>query len=202
MCSKILKRTTTTRAPTTTTLKTTSAKILNFFGFTPNYPIYPNHGQRLQRITYSDPYSVTKRFGFFSNLLPTPTPTPNFNPYHIPYHVPYHKPTRMPYYNTYQTTPAAQKSLMEVDFTPIFLALLPLFLTMGAILGLQLEGRSFDSTSTSTGTNVTINLNTTSSDSSSSSDSGMDKLILRQKTSSTKLVLNQFVLANEFPKKL
>ena len=88
----------------------------------------------------------------------------------------------MPYYNTYQTTPAAQKSLMEVDFTPIFLALLPLFLTMGAILGLQLEGRSFDSTS-ATGTNVTINLNTTSSDSSSSSDSGTDKLILRQKTS-------------------
>ena len=99
----------------------------------------------------------------------------------------------MPYYNSYQTTPAAQKSLMEVDFTPIFLALLPLFLTMGAILGLQLEGRSFDSTST--GTNVTINLNTTSSDSSSSSDSGTDKLILRQKTSSTKLVLNQFALA-------
>ena len=106
----------------------------------------------------------------------------------------------MPYYNTYQTTPAAQKSLMEVDFTPIFLALLPLFLTMGAILGLQLEGRSFDSTS-ATGTNVTINLNTTSSDSSSSSDSGTDKLILRQKTSSNKLVLTSLHWQKNFPKK-
>ena len=52
----------------------------------------------------------------------------------------------------HHTTPAAQKAMMDVDFTPIFLALLPLFLCVGALLG-----KSFDSdTARTITTNTTI----------------------------------------------
>ena len=81
----------------------------------------------------------------------------------------YSPPTATPYYQ--YTTPAAQKAMMEVDFTPIFLALLPLFLTLGTLLGLQLQG-----TSSSTTPDITVNVNATANSSggtSSDSSSGI-----------------------------
>ena len=48
-------------------------------------------------------------------------------------------PTPMPYHYQVTTTAAAQKAMMSVDFTPIFLALLPLFLSIGTLLGLGLQ---------------------------------------------------------------
>ena len=62
----------------------------------------------------------------------------------------------------HHTTPAAQKAMMDVDFTPIFLALLPLFLCVGALLG-----KSFDSdtartiTTNTTIPDITISINNT-----------------------------------------
>ena len=81
---------------------------------------------------------------------------------HLSYYTPpppvYHYTTPMYHY----TTPAAQKAMMDVDFTPIFLALLPLFLCVGALLG-----KSFDSdyartiTTNTTIPDITISINNT-----------------------------------------
>ena len=81
---------------------------------------------------------------------------------HLSYYTPpppvYHHTTPMYHY----TTPAAQKAMMDVDFTPIFLALLPLFLCVGALLG-----KSFDYdyartiTTNTTIPDITISINNT-----------------------------------------
>lgn len=61
----------------------------------------------------------------------------------------------------------APKVMSEVDFTPIFLALLPLFLSIGTLLGLGLQGSS---TTTPTVPSISVNVNATSS--ASGGDSG------------------------------
>ena len=43
---------------------------------------------------------------------------------------------------------SCQKAMMTVDFTPIFLSLLPLFLATGTLLGLALQNAETSSTST------------------------------------------------------
>lgn len=63
--------------------------------------------------------------------------------------------------------PPAYKAVYEVDFTPIFLSLLPLFLVLGTLLGLLLPGLSLTTTTTnSTTPSVTVNVNSTSSSTS------------------------------------
>ena len=56
-------------------------------------------------------------------------------PYHTPQH--YSAPA-----------PPAYKAVYEVDFTPIFLTLLPVFLVLGTLLGLLLSGLNLSSTTT------------------------------------------------------
>ena len=80
------------------------------------------------------------------------------------------------------TTPAAQKAMMDVDFTPIFLALLPLFLCVGALLG-----KSFDYdyartiTTNTTIPDITISINntvTTGAAAADAADNNTQTLIL------------------------
>lgn len=60
----------------------------------------------------------------------------------------------------------ATKTMVEVDFTPLFLALLPLFLVAGTLLGLGLQG-----TSSSTTPNITVNVNASTSTAGTTSTS-------------------------------
>ena len=107
-----------------------------------------------------------------ASLLPSyQTPSHHSPRYHPPpsYHPPppsYHPPP--PSYPA-PPHPPPYKAVYDVDFTPIFLSLLPLFLVLGTLLGLLLSGLSLSSTSTSTNTtapSTIININSTSSSTS------------------------------------
>ena len=66
----------------------------------------------------------------FSVLYPTYHPPPPQ----------YHHPTTS---YSQHNPPPAYKAVYEVDFTPIFLSLLPLFLVLGTLLGLPLTGLTY-----------------------------------------------------------
>ena len=85
--------------------------------------------------------------------------------------VSYHKP---PSYNPPQSysppaPPPAYKAVYEVDFTPIFLTLLPVFLVLGTLLGLLLSGLNLSSTTITNSTTPSVSVNVNSSSSSTSS---------------------------------
>ena len=84
---------------------------------------------------------------------------PSYHPAPPSYHPP--PPSYSP------SHPTAYKAVYEVDFTPIFLSLLPLFLVLGTLLGLLLPGLSLTTTTTTTNApSVTVNVNSTSSSTS------------------------------------
>ena len=87
----------------------------------------------------------------------------------------YHKP---PSYHPPQSysppSPPAYKAVYEVDFTPIFLTLLPVFLVLGTLLGLLLSGLNLSSTTitNSTAPSVSVNVNSSSTSTSSVTSTG------------------------------
>ena len=101
-----------------------------------------------------------------ASLLPSyQTPSHHSPRYHPP---PPSYPPPPPSYPA-PSHPPPYKAVYDVDFTPIFLSLLPLFLVLGTLLGLLLSGLSLSSTSTSTNTtapSTIININSTSSSTS------------------------------------
>ena len=96
------------------------------------------HDQIRKRNSKKDHYIINPRI---FNLHPSFITTP------VPFH-----------YTTTTPPQISRKVLMDVDFTPIFLALLPLFLTLGTLLGLGLSGTS---SSSSTTPSITVSVNNT-----------------------------------------
>ena len=104
--------------------------------------------------------------------------------------VSYHEP---PSYHPPQSysppAPPAYKAVYEVDFTPIFLTLLPVFLVLGTLLGLLLSGLNLSSTTVtnSTAPSVSVNVNSSSSSTSSVTSTG---------TNNTNSILPIFIFSN------
>ena len=96
-------------------------------------------------------YSFSSHAPAPSYQAPAPTyhaPAPIYHPHIQSYKSPsYHPPPQ----------PPAYKAVYEVDFTPIFLSLLPLFLVLGTLLGLALTGI------TSSGSSSTVYVTNSSS---------------------------------------
>ena len=97
-------------------------------------------------------------------------------PYHTPQH--YSAPA-----------PPAYKAVYEVDFTPIFLTLLPVFLVLGTLLGLLLSGLNLSSTTTTNSTTPSVSVNVNSSSSSTSS-------VTSTGSNATNSVLPVFIFSN------
>ena len=133
--------TTTIRTTTTTTtmLPSTTSNGFTFLGYTmPDIPWGWHDDQIRKRNSKKDNYIINPRI---FNLHPSFITTP------VPFH-----------YTTTTPPQISRKVLMDVDFTPIFLALLPLFLTLGTLLGLGLSGTS---SSSSTTPSITVSVNNT-----------------------------------------
>ena len=122
--------TTTTTTTTTTSTTTTSTKSgFSFLGYSmPNIQLPWEDRQRPKRLTKNNDYIIyPNRYGRFDSYHSAPVHDSYLQPMSYYHH---YQPTPMPYYHP-PTTPAAQKSMVEVDFTPLFLAILPLFLSLG-----------------------------------------------------------------------
>ena len=78
-----------------------------------------------------------------------------------------HRPTETYYYHHPTPATPSYKTVMEVDFTPMFLALLPLFLCVGTLLGLGVQ----PSETAATVPSITVNVNASSSSGGSSGPS-------------------------------
>ena len=104
--------------------------------------------------------------------------------------VSYHKP---PNYHPPQSysppSPPAYKAVYEVDFTPIFLTLLPVFLVLGTLLGLLLSGLNLSSTTITNSTAPSVSVNVNSSSSSTSS-------VTSTASNSTNSILPIFIFSN------
>ena len=104
--------------------------------------------------------------------------------------VSYHKPPSYHQPQSYSPpSPPAYKAVYEVDFTPIFLTLLPVFLVLGTLLGLLLSGLNLSSTTitNSTAPSVSVNVNSSSTSTSSVTSTG---------SNSTNSILPIFIFSN------
>ena len=104
----------------------------------------------------------------------------------VSYHKPpnYHPPQSYP-----PPSPPAYKAVYEVDFTPIFLTLLPVFLVLGTLLGLLLSGLNLSSTTITNSTAPSVSVNVNSSSSSTSS-------VTSTASNSTNSILPIFIFSN------
>jgi hypothetical protein len=112
--------------------------------------------------TSSRAYSLHSHHPAPSYRLPPPS-----------YHPPppsYHPPPKPKVHNYAPPQPPLYKAVYEVDFTPIFLSLLPVFLVLGTLLGLALTGITSGSTvyltDTSSSSSPSVAVNVTSSSTS------------------------------------
>ena len=106
--------------------------------------------------------------------------------------VSYHKPTSYHPPQPYSPpAPPPYKAVYEVDFTPIFLTLLPVFLVLGTLLGLLLSGLNLSSTTVtnSTAPSVSVNVNSSSTSTSSVTSTGSN-------STNTNSILPIFVFSN------
>ena len=165
------KRTTT--STTTSTSPTTSTPWLSVLGLEmPN--IFANQNlkeESEENDVFQDDYDYS-----FPRRFQSPFHMPHNHPYHD-FHHSYSDPYSYHHHETdyHYKKPPMGKTVVEVDFTPIFLALLPLFLTLGTLLGLQLQGTS--SSSVASTPNITVTVDNASSGSDASTTGNTTQIV-------------------------
>ena len=101
-----------------------------------------------------------------------------------------------PYYDPSPSYSNSHKTMLDVDFTPLFLVFLPMFLALGTLLGLGLSQASSTTSTTTTTPNIIVNVNATANTATPSTTSSTTS------TNNTNLVYLLFTngtLAFPFP---